>query len=165
MAAETEEFEAQPPGLEVEEGEEGKGEKREKRPRREKGERRERPKKKPRAIDIDCVTSNSKTELNAFAQIALGRCVTKADIVYETKRDGDLWSSELTLPTLPGGSFSVTSEGTTSKEAEKNAAQAALFAHREEIDVMNEGSEPILTKEEMEEKLKKSSETGNAAQD
>lgn len=130
-------------GEEGAEGEEGGDKKRRRRERK----RRERPAegepKKYKQIDIDCLTSNSKTEVGSYVQIKTGVAMKKDDIKYKTeKQDDGKWISTVEIVVMEN----ITTTGEpqeTQKEAEKSAALCFLQERRDEIEEMNKDARPI----------------------
>eukprot|EP00929_Paragymnodinium_shiwhaense_P081512 TRINITY_DN4267_c0_g1_i1.p1 TRINITY_DN4267_c0_g1~~TRINITY_DN4267_c0_g1_i1.p1 ORF type:complete len:387 (-),score=95.40 TRINITY_DN4267_c0_g1_i1:332-1492(-) len=97
-------------------------------------------KKRHREIDIDCISSDAKTELISYVQIKLGRSLNKGEIVFmnEQQQDG-MFVSTVELISLDGGT-AVSEPQMSHKEAEMAAAFAMLQERRDDILELNEES-------------------------
>lgn len=75
---------------------------------------------------------NAKTQLNTFLQRHTKKAIGKADIVYTTQKHGDQFQTTVTLVCLGGEEFAG-DMASNQKEAEKQAAAAALEHHAQDL--------------------------------
>jgi len=75
--------------------------------------------------------SDAKTLLNTFCQRFTKKCISKADIIYETNKIGDQYQSTVTLICIEGAQFAG-ELACSAKEAEQNAAAIAMSNYANE---------------------------------
>eukprot|EP00929_Paragymnodinium_shiwhaense_P023812 TRINITY_DN1481_c0_g1_i1.p1 TRINITY_DN1481_c0_g1~~TRINITY_DN1481_c0_g1_i1.p1 ORF type:complete len:325 (+),score=108.25 TRINITY_DN1481_c0_g1_i1:67-1041(+) len=103
--------------------------------------------KKHKEIDIDCITSNAKTELYSYVQIKLGRTLKRDEIVFKNEKLDSMFVSTVEIAAMDGLTFTGEAKE-TAKKAEVAACFTALQEQREDILALNADAKPLPRNED-----------------